>query len=130
MIQRQSYSKANEKNFSTNYNSRAIEEKLNTDDCQISRFTHNLNKENEDPNRRLHTDISVIEEFPVKNHTQSSHEKTYNDLNLNALKNDESIEINTEEVKKKYQKFISPSAGWTMSADQHKERPDHKNPNN
>jgi hypothetical protein len=44
------------------------------------------------------------------------------DTDLNALKNDESMEINTEEVRKKYQKFISPSAGWGISAESQKER--------
>lgn len=70
----------------------------------------------------MHSDISIIEEFPVKYSTLNSHEDLYNNLNLDSLKNDESMEINTEEVRKKYQKFISPSAGWTMSADPQKEK--------
>lgn len=48
---------------------------------------------------------------------------------MKALKNDESIEINTEEVKKKYQKFMSASAGWTFSADRNKEVLDNKGEN-
>jgi len=28
---------------------------------------------------------------------------------------DDSLQINTVEVRKKYEKFISPSAGWTVS---------------
>ena len=44
----------------------------------------------------MNTDISVIEEFPVKNNTFNGNDDMYNELNLNALKNDESMEINTE----------------------------------
>ncbi len=60
IIKKKVGNKLNDNNLSTNYNSRAIEPQLN-DGCHISGFTSNLNKENEDPNRRVKTDISVIE---------------------------------------------------------------------
>ncbi len=60
IVKKQLGNKFNENNLSTNYNSRAVESQIN-DGCQISGFTSNFNKENEDPNRRVKTDISVIE---------------------------------------------------------------------
>ena len=44
----------------------------------------------------MYSDISIIEEFPVKYSTLNSQEDLYNNLNLDSLKNDESMEINTE----------------------------------
>lgn len=75
----------------------------------------------------MKTDISVnqYESFGKENSKDNSKIKIDNEhfsitnqdgFDLNALKNDLSMEINTSDVKRKYMKFVSPSAGWTLSA--------------
>lgn len=91
-------------------------------------------------NFRMKTDISVNEyesfgghhnEVGSKIKVTSDHFSSINNegLDLNALKNDESMEINTEDVKKKYLKFVSASPGWTISAASNKEKRGRKGSN-
>lgn len=105
---------------------------------EFSHTNYHDNKENQDMNFRMKTDISVNEyESFGGNHNDvgskikmsSDHFSSINHdgLDLNALKNDESMEINTEDVKKKYLKFVSP--GWTISAASNRERGGRKGSN-
>lgn len=115
-------------NYSTNHHTQAqqtLQSHFHND--QFYNTLYENNKENENPNIRMKTDISVnqYESFGKQNHKDDSKIKINDDhftstnqdgFDLNTLKNDESMEINTSDVKKKYMKFVSPSAGWTISA--------------
>ena len=54
ITQKQSTNKHSDNNLSTNHYSRSLESHLN-EGCQVSRFSSNFNKENEDPNRRVNS---------------------------------------------------------------------------